>query len=144
MALMRSAQARESKRSAFGALFLFCCWVPPDEISLPPCSRPSRGFRGINGCPPRTAGKVPRFSTKAAPAPCAGPPIYSTIPLTAAPRGALRKASGRGTSFGRDVFAAPCGGVEQGTWGKKEAETICATCHLINMSTCLHIYVLAC
>jgi len=73
-----------------------------------------------------------------------GAPHLFHDPLTVAARDAVRKASGRGTSFGRDVFAAPCGGVEQGTWGKKEAETICATCHLINMSTCLHIYVLAC
>jgi hypothetical protein len=45
----------------------------PTSSSLPPCSRPSRGFRGINGCLPTPGGKASVMPTKAASAPGAGP-----------------------------------------------------------------------
>jgi hypothetical protein len=98
-----------------GALFPVI-FVPPDKISLAPCSRPSRGFRGINGFLPTRGGIASGLLTKDTSAPRAGPLHLFHDPLTAAVRGAVRKASGRGTSVARDMFAAtPAGGVEQGT-----------------------------
>ena len=40
---------------------------------------------------------------------------WLVLALTAAPRGAVRRLSGRGTSVGRDRSPLPCGRVEQGT-----------------------------
>lgn len=44
-------------------------------------------------------------------------PIYSTVRLTVAARGAVRKASGRGTSIGRDGSPRPCRGRRTGNRG---------------------------
>ncbi len=45
----------------------------PARSSLPPCSRRSRGFRGINGFLPTPGGKASVIPTQAASAPGAGP-----------------------------------------------------------------------
>ena len=53
------------------------------------------------------------------------PPIYSTVPLTAAPRGGVRKASGqKGVCIGRSPFDAPAGGVEQKGVGEGRKEAL--------------------
>ena len=69
-----------------------------------------KGLSRHKRLPPTSGETVTGKTTNAASAPDAVPPIYSTIPLTVAPRGAVRRLSGRGTSFGRDVFAAPLPG----------------------------------
>jgi hypothetical protein len=73
-----------------------------------------KGLSRHKRLPPTRGGRVLRLTTKAASAPRAVPPIYSTFPLTAAARGGVRKASGRkGVNVARSAFAAPAGGVEQ-------------------------------
>ena len=108
-----------------GALFAVRC-VPPDKINLPPCSRPSRGFRGINGCPPRTAGGCRASRPRPRQRRARFPPF---IPRPLDRRCAWRCSEGVGTGnvFRAGQFAAPCGGVEQGTWGRKRAKNAALT-----------------
>ena len=96
-----------------GALFLVFC-VPPDISSLPPCSRPSRGFRGINGCPPRPARecRASRLRPRQRRSRC--PPF---IPRPLDRRCAWRRSEGVGTRERQRAgqFAAPCGASNKGT-----------------------------
>ena len=103
---VRSAQARESKRSAFGAHFpVSLCPARPDQ--------PTAMLTAIKGLSrhkrvPPTYGEISqRLSTLPRVSAVRGAPHLFHDPLTAAARGPVRKASGRGTSFGRDVFVAP-------------------------------------
>lgn len=78
----------------------FCCPVRfvPEPTSLSPCSKPSRGFRGINGTLPAPGGRSTGNPSKCASAPGAGPLHLFHVPLTASPRGDVQKASGRRAS----------------------------------------------
>ena len=105
-----------------GALFLVFC-VPPDISSLPPCSRPSRGFRGINGCPPRTAGEC-RASQSSPRLRRARVPPFIPRPLDRRCAWRCSEGVGTGNVSGRDGSPRPCGGVEQGTWLGEEAERL--------------------
>jgi len=63
---------------------------------------------------PTHGGRVSGLLTRDTSAPHAGPPIYSTVRLTAAARGGVLRPSGRGTSVRRDGSPLPCRGRRTG------------------------------